>query len=311
MRKTYHISLSSHNEVLFRNEADLIRGFNCLAMAILETDSRLLSDGFMTTHLHCLLQTDSPKEAMRRYRLAYTRYFNARNKRLGRLAEKFCFILPVEGFHHTMAALNYVNRQGLHHGLAPTPFGYPYGSSNVFFPKQLGKVQSLVLMPDSHRYKYLPRNADIPTSYRMDGSGLLLREDIIDVTTVESYYGTARNYLYQMNRIGDEMLQKEQKEENSSLPVITLELIEQGTPDLNISQLLRNENGKHDLVWITDLELCHLIDETCLPKYCNVSTIYETTRSQREFLHDLIWRNLWKARKKKTCEAQLRRCLCL
>ena len=42
MRKTYHVSLSSHDEVLFRNEADLIRGFNCLALATLETDSRLL-----------------------------------------------------------------------------------------------------------------------------------------------------------------------------------------------------------------------------------------------------------------------------
>ena len=33
MRKTFHISLSSHNEVMFRDEADLIRGFNSLALA--------------------------------------------------------------------------------------------------------------------------------------------------------------------------------------------------------------------------------------------------------------------------------------
>ena len=311
MRKTFHISLSSHNEVMFRNEADLIRGFNCLALAILETDSRLLADGFTTTHLHNLVQTDAPIEVMRRYRLAYTRYFNARHKRSGRMAEKFCFKLPVEGFHHTMAALNYVNRQGLHHGLAQTPFEYPHCSANAFFSKQLGKFQPAALISDTQRYKYLPHGSIIPFSYRMDASGLLLREDILDVALVESYYVTPRNYIYQMNRLGDEMLLKEQRDEESSSPLITLELIEQGTPDMDISQLLQNEKGKFDPTLISDLELCALIDESCLPKYCNGVTIYETSRSQREFLYDLIRRNLWRARHKRTHEAQLRRCLCL
>ena len=311
MRKTFHISLSSHNEVMFRDEADLIRGFNCLALAILETDSRLLADGFTTTHLHHLAQSDAPDEVMRRYRLAYTRYFNARHKRSGRMAEKFCFKLPVEGFHHTMAALNYVNRQGLHHGLAPTPFGYPYCSATSYFSNQLGKDRDTTLLPDSQRYKYLPHGNPVPSSYRMDTSGLLLREDILDVALVESYYITPRNYLYQMNRLGDEMLLKEQREEESSSPLITLELIEQGTPDFDIGQLLQNEKGKFDPTLISDLELCALIDETCLPKYCNGVTIYETSLSQREFLYDLIRRNLWRARHKRTYEAQLRRCLCL
>ena len=253
MRKTFHISLSSHNEVMFRDEADLTRGFNCLALAILETDSRLLADGFTTTHLHHLAQSDAPDEVMRRYRLAYTRYFNARHKRSGRMAEKFCFKLPVEGFHHTMAALNYVNRQGLHHGLAPTPFGYPYCSANSYFSNQLGKDRDTTLLPDSQRYKYLPHGNPVPSSYRMDTSGLLLREDILDVALVESYYITPRNYLYQMNRLGDEMLLKEQREEESSSPLITLDLIEQGTPDFDIGQLLQNEKGKFDPTLISDL----------------------------------------------------------
>ena len=114
-----------------------------------------------------------------------------------------------------------------------------------------------------------------------------------------------------MNRLGDEMLLKEQREEESSSPLITLDLIEQGTPDFDIGQLLQNEKGKFDPTLISDLELCALIDETCLPKYCNGVTIYETSLSQREFLYDLIRRNLWRARHKRTYEAQLRRCLCL
>ena len=311
MRKTYHICLSSHDEVLFRNEADLNYGFNCLALAALETDSRLLADGFPTTHFHGLLQTDNPAEAMRRYRFAYARRFNNRYKRRGRLAEKHAFTLLVDGFHHTMSALNYVNRQGLHHGLSPAAFGYPHCSANVFFAKDLGKQQNMPMMPDSQRYKYLPKGVSLPSDYRMDASGLLLREDIIDVALVESYYVTPRSFLYQMNRIGDEMSQKEQKEEASSSPIITLDLIEQGTPDMDINQLLRNENGRHDPNLISDLELCSLIDDTLLPKYCNGITLYEASLSQRAFLYDLIWKNLWRARHKRTYEAQLRRCLCL
>lgn len=311
MRKTCHISLSSHDEVLFRSEADLIRGFNCLALASLETDSRLLADGFPSTHLHFLAQTDAPEEVLRRYRYAYARFFNAKYKRRGRLAERQGFTLHVDGFHHTMAALNYVNRQGLHHGISPTPFGYPHCSANAFFAKQLGKLHSKELMPDSERYKYLPKGVDIPHQYRMDASGLLLREDILDVAQVESFYGTPRNYIFQMNKIGDEMSLRDQKEELSSSPLTTLELIEQGTPEMDLEKLLRNENGKHDPAWISDLELCSLIDETCLPKYCKGKTIYEVSISQRAFLYDHIEKNLWRSRKKKTTDAQLRRCLCL
>ena len=311
MRKTFHISLSSHDEVLFRSEADLIRGFNGLALSVLETDSRLLADGFPTTHFHGLIQTDNPAEVMARARSSYARYFNAKYKRRGRLAERQGFLLEVDGYHHTLAALNYVNRQGLHHGLSPTPFGYRHCSANAFFAKQLGKLAPSDLMPDDLRYKYLPKGVHLPSVYRMDATGLLLREDVLDVAQVESVYVTPRNYLFQMNKVGDEMSLKQQQEESSSSPLITLELIEQGTPNLDISQLLRNETGKHDPIWISDLELCQLIDESCLPKYCKVESIYEATVSQRAFLYDLIQNGLWKSRHKRTTDAQLQRCLCL
>ena len=45
MRKTCHLCLSSHDEVMYRSEADLIIGFNCLAIAVLETESRIPSVG--------------------------------------------------------------------------------------------------------------------------------------------------------------------------------------------------------------------------------------------------------------------------
>ena len=58
MRKIYHICLSSHDEVLFRCERDYVIGFNCLAEAAFYTGSKLLADGFMSTHWHTIVQTD-------------------------------------------------------------------------------------------------------------------------------------------------------------------------------------------------------------------------------------------------------------
>ena len=108
MRKAFHLCLSSHKEVMYRTEADLIMGFNCLALAILETDSRLLGEGFMPTHNHKFVLTDCFEELTRRERYAYTRYFNTKHFRQGRLAERQCFSLEVEGIVHTQTALSYV-----------------------------------------------------------------------------------------------------------------------------------------------------------------------------------------------------------
>lgn len=224
MQKLYHISLSStEDELLFRSESDLVRGFNYLAAAILEMEARLLADGILTTHLHCLALTDSPKELITRTRYSLARFFNAKYARKGMWGERNPFILEVDGFHHTIAALNYVNRQALHHGLSATPYGYRHCSANALFRKQLGKEHGL-LLPSDQRYRYLPSRVSLPERYRMDDSGLLLREDILETAHVESLYGTPRNFLYQMNKIGDEKGQQDQREEKSSSPIITLEL---------------------------------------------------------------------------------------
>lgn len=315
MLKLYHISLSStEDELLFRNDADLVRGFNYLATAVLQTESRLLADGILTTHLHCLAQTDNPQALITQVRYALARFFNAKYRRKGMWGERSPFILEVDGFHHTLAALNYVNRQALHHGLSVTPYGYRHCSANAFFRKLLGKGEDRVLLSQDQRYKYLSSRTSLPQQYRMDSSGMLLREDILETALVESFYGTPRNFLYQMNKIGDEKGLQDQKNESSSSPLITLELIEKGAPDNDIAQLLRNESGKHNPNRISDLELCELIDGTFVPRMARGekdATIYQIANSRRAALFDYIKKNLWNDHKKYTTDDQLRRCLCL
>lgn len=315
MKKIYHICLSTTDgELLFRSDGDLARGFNYLAIAAFQTDSRLLADGILTTHLHCLAQTDSPEELMARARYSLARFFNAKYARKGMWGERKPFILHIDGFHHTLAALNYVNRQALHHGLTPTPFGYRHCSSNAFFRCCLGKGETVPVLPSDQRYKYLPSRSTLPEQYRMDASGMLLRQDILETSQVESFYGTARNFLYQMNKIGDEKGQQEQRSENSSSPLITLELIEKHAPDHDIESLLRNESGKHNPNRITDLELCTLIDQTYMPlltKGCTQPSIYQVDHSRRIALMNHLTKTLWTHHKKFATDSQLRRCLCL
>ena len=296
---------------MFRSEADLIRGFNSLAVAVLETDSRLLSEGFMSTHFHGLIQTDNSSEVMHRTRYAYARYFNSKYRRSGRLGEKQFFSLIIEGFHHTLAALNYVNRQGIHHGLSQTPFGYRHCSARTFFRRELGVPETASLMAADQRYKYLPKGVSLPDKYRMDMNGLLLRENILDTSQVEAMYVSPRNFLYQMNKVGDEMSVREQQEENSSTQIITLGVIEPGFSSEEISQFLRNEKGRFNPAFISDIDLCQLIDGTYLPKYHRSSTLYDLSVAQRARLCDRLWKELWPLTKNRTTETQLKRCLAL
>lgn len=158
MKETFHICHSSHDEVMFRSEEDLIIGFNYLAVTALENDSALLADGFLSTHHHEVVRTDGPIALGRRNRYSYTRYFNSKYHRKGSLGENHIFTLKIDGLYHTQALLNYVLKQGLHHGLATTAFGYRHGSANSVFRNDLGKTDAHVLLEERKRHLFLPSN---------------------------------------------------------------------------------------------------------------------------------------------------------
>ncbi|MBQ6299381.1 MAG: hypothetical protein IJK79_03225 [Bacteroidales bacterium] len=323
MRKTVHLCLSSHDEVLFRSKADLAFGFNCFALASLTTESRALAEGRLSTHHHSIVQADSPRELMFRNRNAYSRYFNTKYKRKGRLGEKHYFLLEIEGLYHTLAALNYVNRQGLHHGLAATPFDYPHCSANAFFQKQLGKDAVPELLRPSCRHLFLPSNVSLPEQYRMDDTGMILPKDVLDTAYVEELYISPRNYLYQMNRNSNDARDiQAQKEENHMEPV-TLEGMEAGVPDFDPRLTKTFEQGKVNYDRMTDMELCQLVDERILPKISSIpetASVYDIPFDKRTKLYDWLWQKNQTSRYQRNdplfggktiTEAQLSRCLCM
>jgi len=295
MRGTYHLCLSSHEETMFRTEEDYIRGFNSFALAILDTESRALADGFMATHFHIGVQSDCPREVMRQTRYGYSRYFNAKYHRTGRLGEKCFFIDELDGLRHTVAALVYIMRQGVHHGLSETAFGYEHCSANVIFQKELGKAAPADILQESVRRHHLPDGKRLPSGYRMSSSGLILREDIIDSRYVEELFISPKSFLYNMTRASDENWAREQKEEKPSIDIVNLDMIEKGVPDSPVDEMKRNEKGRMDKSRLTDIELCGIIDRKYVPRYFKESeqqSIYLLAMGKRAAIGNAIYSSI-------------------
>lgn len=279
MRKPFHICMSGGDELICRSEEDYIRLFNCIALAAYETDSVLLADAEMSSHVHLGVRTEDPHVLMSRAWLMYTRYFNSRYKRSGRLGEEEPFVLELDGLYHILAAICYILRNPLHHGVASTPFGYPFSSANAYFRKELGKWVDEMLLPEKSHYRYLPRLSSYPEGYRMSSSGVYLRESVIDVAEVERMFVTPRSFLYCMNRLSSEEWTAEQEKDMSSHPSVTLEVIEGGIGLQSLDKMLLNENGRMNYKAMSDIGLCAIIDKQLLPAIGKTS-VYEMTMSE-------------------------------
>ena len=304
MKRTYHICISAGNEIYCRDEQDYIRCFNSLAMAVAETESSLLAESIMSTHLHKCVRTECPKELVEAHRRKYSRYFNAKYKRRGRLGEREAFTISLEGLYHNLAAMSYTFRNSLHHGVAPTPFAYPHCSARVIFRKELGFDIKPDLMPKHNIRRHLPGRCRCPEGWRMDRSGLLLREDVIDSVDVEHMFGTPRNFLYHMNRLSGEEWKREQEKDKEKTAPITIEAIEHGITQQSLEQMLRNEHGRNDYRKMSDIDLCHLIDKVILPEL-GVESVYMLSSQKKSAIADYIFRE------HRLAQAQIRRCLAI
>lgn len=104
---------------MFRQDRDYIHANNCLCLAAHKTDSSLLAYSIMSNHAHIGVRTEDPHEFMKAYRYPYNRYFNQRYGRKGMLGEKHFFQCEIDGLYHLLAAISYILRNALHHGMLP------------------------------------------------------------------------------------------------------------------------------------------------------------------------------------------------
>jgi hypothetical protein len=302
MKKTYHLCLSAGNETLFRDEEDYNRGFNSLALALYKTNSTGLVESFQSTHFHLVVQSENPADMMYAMRQSYSKYFNRRYQRSGRLGEKHHFQLEIAGLHHHLAAMTYVLRNALHHGLVPIPYAYPHCTVNAIFRKEMGKTHIEKELNQNSFYRFVGRKAEWPSHYRMNDKGLFLRESVLDIVQVENMYATPRAFNYYMSRKSGEEWEKEQEKDNIGASPIRLEDIEQGINGQTKEKMLIYESGRSDYRKISDIDLCYEIDRNIIPKYGKAS-VYHLSRTEKEQIGEFLFRTF------RIGEAQIRRCL--
>lgn len=302
MKESYHICFTSHDEVLFRCEEDHGAFLNLAALRCFAMDTELIADAQMSTHAHLNIFTDHPMKFASMLRMSYTRYFNHKYGRSGRFGEKYTYVMKVDGFNHQMVLENYILRNGLHHGAAPTAFGYKYCSVKEMFMNDLNQSSEVASIVSRNEIKsILPRHAEFPDSFVMSQNGVILRNCFMEIRKAEQYYGSARNFLYQMNRLTDDSWSEEQKKDGTGAP-ITLSVIEQ-SDEKSIAQMLKNESGRYfSRSRMQDMDVCQLID-TQLCKPYGASSPYSLTQSQKQRIAKQLFYDF------RIPEAQIKRCL--
>ena len=304
MKKTWHLCLSGGDEVLFRDEEDYNRGFNCFALALYKTGSTGLVESFQSTHCHKMIQSEDPTGFMYTMRQSYSKYFNRKYGRHGRVGEKTHFSMEIAGLYHHLAAMTYVLRNALHHGLVPIPYAYPHCSVNAIFQNEMGKRPPERLLSERSFARFIGRKAEWPKHYKMSESGVFLRESVLDIVQVENMYASPRAFNYYMSRKSGEEWEKEQEKERNDAKPVNLKSIETGIKDHTLDKMLVYENGKSDYRKISDIDLCTEIDRNIVPKYGKTS-VYHLSRSEKQEIGNLLYRQYH------IPEAQIRRCLAM
>ena len=149
---------------------------NLMALRAFASDTEILVDAEMSTHVHQNVFTSTPLAFASALRMSYTKYFNHKYDRKGRFGEKYTYLLKVEGFNHQMVLQNYILRNGLHHGAAATALGYKYCTARDLFAEDIGlSSETAASLSRQEIASYLPRHSEFPDHYQMNAEGVFLR----------------------------------------------------------------------------------------------------------------------------------------
>lgn len=279
VKESYHICFTSHDEVMFRDEEDHGVFVNLLALRAYAEDADIIVDAEMSTHVHLNAFTNKPQHFASNLRMPYTRYLNRKYGREGRLGQKYTFVLKISGDVHQMILQNYILRNGLHHCAAATAFGYEFCSVRDLFAEDICLLREQpVAWSRSEIASFLPRHSDFPDEYQMNEKGVFIRRSFMEIRLAERYYGSPRNYLYQMNRLtSEDWIQEQQKDQTGA--AITLKDIEPAD-EKTIADMLKNESGRNfSRTRLQDLDVCRLIDKDILQ---GAKTVYQLTDSEKK-----------------------------
>lgn len=284
MKKIYHVCITAHKEVLMRNINDARAFTNLTALAAYRTDTQILVDALMSNHAHFVLFSENPSRFALALRLSMTKHFNYTYSRRGRLFDKKPFISELVGSRHTLMAINYVLRNGLHHGQSETAFAYPFGTCNYINMKARGVSAPKLITDRRYIRSFLPINAQFPDYMAVEENGFISRSCFEEIRMAETLYGSPNTFIYNMNRRSSNDWINEQSLDDIVTDPITLMTIEKGTSMNTETEMIKNENGGRAFnSQYNDMELCEIIDNNCIGRF-KVDSIYKLNREKKNML---------------------------
>ena len=131
MRKLFNLCISSPEEVMFRSVDDYNEAVNQLALSSFKTNTSILADSIMSTHLHSTAESEDPYVFLHNFKIRYSLYFNKKYN-VKRHDNSSNYVIELNGQCHILNAVNYVLRNGLHHGQCASAFGNPSTMFDIF-----------------------------------------------------------------------------------------------------------------------------------------------------------------------------------
>jgi hypothetical protein len=258
----------------------------------------------MSNHIHICIRTEHKKHFIKAFRYSYTRYFNSRYRRRGKFGEPRFFSIEIKGLHHILAAISYILRNPVHHGVCSTPFAYEFSSARAIFNNELGFTLRARPASKKKHHNQIPDRHKIPSHVRMDDEGLIMPDSIVDTDDLEHQFSSVRAFLYYMNRVSGEEWEKEQEKDKTRVAPVRLESIEAGIKSQTVEKMLIYESGKANYRRPSDIDICTEIDRNILPKYGKPS-VYLLSRQEKQRIAEHLYKTLH------IPEEQIRRCLAM
>lgn len=247
----FHVCIKSNGEVMFRDDDDYRCGISKMALSAIKTNTKIYAYAFMSTHIHIVAAAEDITRFLSIFRNSYTKRFNHKYIRSGKLGDKKYFTDSLETLNRTLSAVNYVLRNPVHHLVSDTALGYEYCSARYLFSDDIAHPERSL----ARKSKYIPRHTPNPKQLRSDLSGMISPVSFLDIPSVERLYMTPKSFLYYINRPSYRDLEGHDKKEQDWTTIADIE------PYDNIDELQKNERQRSAKGSLTDLQLCTIIDK--------------------------------------------------
>lgn len=247
-----HICIKSETEVMHREEDDYRCGISKMALVASRTGTIIYAYAFMSTHIHIVAETRNVSRFVSNFKNAYTRWFNHKYCRVGRLGEKRCHIEYLDNLNRALRAINYVLRNPVHHLVCDTALGYEFCSARYVFQGTICRGDATVSRRTS---RYYPSRHPLPGNMYLNEQGMISPECFLDRATVERIYISPRKFLFHINRPSFRDLA-----EDGERPLSIGDI----EPGANLEEIRKNEMERSVKGNTTDIDVCRIIDKEIL-----------------------------------------------